>query len=40
MATIFLVEDNETLREAVRSYLQLDDHEVVEFSRLDRKSVV
>ena len=34
MATIFLVEDNETLREAVRSYLQLDDHEVVEFSRL------
>jgi DNA-binding response OmpR family regulator len=34
MAVIFLVEDNETLREAVRSYLQLDDHEVVEFSRL------
>jgi DNA-binding response OmpR family regulator len=34
MATIFLIEDNESLREAVSSYLQLDDHQVVEFSRL------
>jgi DNA-binding response OmpR family regulator len=34
MALIFLIEDNDSLREAVSSYLQLDDHEVVEFSRL------
>ncbi len=34
MARIFLIEDNENLREAVRSYLALDDHEVVEFDRL------
>jgi len=34
MALIFLIEDNASLREAVSSYLQLDDHEVVEFSRL------
>lgn len=34
MARVFLVEDNETLREAVRSYLLLDDHEVVEFGRV------
>lgn len=34
MARIFLIEDNENLREAVRSYLALDEHEVVEFDRL------
>jgi DNA-binding response OmpR family regulator len=34
MAVIILVEDNETLREAVSSYLQLDDHEVLEFGRI------
>lgn len=34
MARIFLVEDNEALREAVRSYLRLNDHEVVEFGRI------
>lgn len=34
MAIIFLVEDNDSLREAVRSYLQLDGHEVVEFARI------
>ena len=33
MAKIFLVEDNENLREAVSSYLKLDDHEVTEFDR-------
>jgi len=31
VARIFLVEDNETLREAVVSYLRLADHAVVEF---------
>ena len=34
MATIFLVEDNDSLREAVSSYLRLNDHSVHEFSRL------
>jgi DNA-binding response OmpR family regulator len=34
MARIYLVEDNETLREAVTSYLRLNDHEVVEFGRI------
>jgi DNA-binding response OmpR family regulator len=34
VARIFLVEDNETLREAVVSYLRLGDHEVVEFGRV------
>jgi DNA-binding response OmpR family regulator len=33
MARIFVVEDNEPLREAVCSYLRLNDHEVVEFGR-------
>jgi DNA-binding response OmpR family regulator len=32
MARIFLVEDNESIREAVAGYLKLEDHEVVEFS--------
>jgi DNA-binding response OmpR family regulator len=34
MARIFVVEDNETLREAVCSYLRLNDHEIVEFGRV------
>lgn len=34
MATILVVEDNEQIREAVSSYLRLDDHEVIEFGRL------
>lgn len=34
MAVIFVVEDNETLRDAVVSYLKLDDHKVVEFGRV------
>jgi DNA-binding response OmpR family regulator len=31
MARIFLVEDNESIREAAASYLKLEEHEVVEF---------
>ncbi len=34
MAVIFVVEDNENLRDAVVSYLKLDDHKVVEFGRV------
>ena len=34
MARIFVVEDNDNLREVVSSYLKLNDHEVVEFDRL------
>jgi len=34
MARIFVVEDNESLREAVCSYLRLNDHEIVEFPRV------
>ena len=34
MARIFVVEDNEALREAVCSYLLLKDHEIVEFPRI------
>jgi DNA-binding response OmpR family regulator len=34
MARIFVVEDNEALREAVCSYLRLNDHEIVEFPRI------
>ena len=33
MAKIFLVEDSENLREAVTSYLRLDEHEVTEFGK-------
>ncbi len=33
MARIFLVEDNDSLREAINSYLKLNDHEVSEFPR-------
>ena len=35
MAKIFIVEDNENLREAICSYLCLNEHEVVEFSRIE-----
>jgi len=31
VARIFLVEDNESIREAVAGYLKLEDHEVIEF---------
>ena len=31
MARIFLVEDNESIREAAAGYLRLDEHEVIEF---------
>ena len=34
MARVFVVEDNESLREAVCSYLRLNDHEIVEFPRI------
>jgi DNA-binding response OmpR family regulator len=34
VARIFIVEDNEALREAVCSYLRLNDHQIVEFSRV------
>jgi DNA-binding response OmpR family regulator len=34
MAVIFVVEDNESLREAVVAYLELDDHKVVQFDRV------
>jgi DNA-binding response OmpR family regulator len=36
VARIFVVEDNESLREAVVSYLRLADHEVVEFAGASR----
>lgn len=35
MARIFVVEDNEGLRGTISSYLRLDEHDVVEFARLD-----
>ncbi len=35
MARIFVVEDNESLREVVTSYLELNNHEVVEFDRTE-----
>ena len=31
MARIFIVEDNESIREAVAGYLRLEEHEVIEF---------
>jgi DNA-binding response OmpR family regulator len=34
MALIFVVEDNEQIREAVVSYLRVEEHEAVEFGRL------
>jgi DNA-binding response OmpR family regulator len=36
MARIFLIEDNESIREAVSGYLRLDDHEVMEFGGVAR----
>jgi DNA-binding response OmpR family regulator len=33
MSKIIIVEDNESIRESVASYLRLDDHEVFEFGR-------
>lgn len=41
MARVYVVEDNESLAEAVISYLKLDDHEVSGFSRLEsaRKAI-
>lgn len=32
MARIFIVEDNESIREAVAGYLKLEEHEVIEFA--------
>jgi DNA-binding response OmpR family regulator len=34
MAHIFIIEDNEDLREAVVSYLKLDGHEIIEFREI------
>jgi len=34
MAKIFILEDNEPLREAIASYLSLEDHEVAEFGKI------
>ena len=34
MAKIFVIEDNESLREAITAYLRLHDHEVVEFGKI------
>jgi len=34
MAKIFILEDNEALREAVASYLSLEEYEVIEFSKI------
>ena len=34
MARIFVVEDNDSLREAVCSYLRLNDHDIEEFPRI------
>jgi DNA-binding response OmpR family regulator len=35
MAHVFVVEDNDGLRETIASYLQLEDHDVTCFARLD-----
>ena len=35
MARIFIVEDNEFIREGVTEYFQLEDHEVVEFAGVE-----
>jgi DNA-binding response OmpR family regulator len=34
MALIFIVEDNESIREAAASYLKLQEHEVLEFGKI------
>ena len=33
MAVIFIVEDNDTLREAIVTYIKLENHEVIEFDK-------
>jgi len=35
VSRVYLVEDSENIREAVRGYLELDGHEVTEFDKLD-----
>ena len=34
MARIYIIEDNEPIREAVKGYLELNEHEVVQFGRI------
>jgi two-component system phosphate regulon response regulator PhoB len=34
MARIYIIEDNEAIREAVKGYLELNEHEVVEFGKI------
>ena len=34
MACIFIIEDNESIREALASYLRLQDHDVIEFDKI------
>jgi len=34
MPKIIIVEDNESIRESVASYLRLEEHEVFEFGRI------
>lgn len=35
MARIYIIEDNEAIREAVKGYLELNEHEVVQFGRVE-----
>jgi two-component system phosphate regulon response regulator PhoB len=35
MSKIILIEDNEAIREAIKGYLELNDHEVFQFGRLE-----
>ncbi|MCL2293556.1 MAG: response regulator transcription factor [Spirochaetes bacterium] len=34
MARVYLIEDNEAIREAVKGYLELNEHEVVQFGKI------
>ena len=34
MARIYIIEDNEVIREAVKGYLELNEHEVVQFGKI------
>ena len=34
MARIYIIEDNEAIREAVKGYLELNEHEVVQFGKI------
>jgi two-component system phosphate regulon response regulator PhoB len=34
MARIYIVEDNESIREAVKGYLELNEHEVLQFAKI------